>query len=178
MSKTILLLLVFSTSFQTFAQSNIDKALKPIKENFRRINNQKNWTKIDSASLIDGDSNTQLFYSKKGLEKLIHTIYGETGQWIAEYYFLNHQLSFVLEQAHRYNMPPMITKLDPVNYPEITELFDPKKTRITEVRSYFSKGKLIHQVDSESNTKVNLIAEEKRINAEFKRVKTLFDKEI
>jgi hypothetical protein len=177
MSKTIILLLFFVTSFQPFAQSNKNVALKPIKENFTRINSQKKWTKIDSLSLIDGDSFTQLFYTKKVLEKLIHTNYGETGKRIAEYYFLNHQLSFVLEQEQRYNMTPMITKLDLVNYPEITELFDPKKTRITEVRSYFSKEKLIHQSDSKEDKKANLIAEEKRIKAEYKRINRILDKE-
>jgi hypothetical protein len=171
MSKIIALLFVFVT-FQTFAQSNKDRALKPIKENFNRINSQKNWTKIDSLSLIDGDSFTQLFYTKKVLEKFIHTNYGETGKRIAEYYFLNQQLSFVLEQEQRYNMTPMITKLDPVNYPEITELFDPKKTSITEVRSYFSKGKLIRQ-DARYPKKINLITEEKNIKEEYKRVKSL-----
>jgi hypothetical protein len=176
MSKTIILLLLIVSSFQTFAQSNKNGALKPIKENFTRINSQKNWTKIDSLSLIDGDSFTQLFYTKKVLEKLIHTNYGETGKRITEYYFLNHQLSFVLEQEQQYNISPMITKLDPVNYPEITELFDPKKTRITEARSYFSNGKLIHQVASNPNTKLNLIAEEKRIKAEYKRINRILDK--
>jgi hypothetical protein len=176
MSKIIILFLFFATSVQIFAQSNKDKALKPIKENFTRINAQKNWTKIDSLSLIDGDSFTQLFYTKKILEKLIHTNFGETGKRIVEYYFLNQQLSFVLEQEQRYNMTPMITTLDPVNYPEITELFDPKKTSINEVRSYVRNEKLIHQV-AEYPKKVNFITEEKRIKAEYERVKSLVIKE-
>jgi hypothetical protein len=178
--QVFLLALFFTTSILSYPQNNMEKNLKPIRENFTKINTKKDWTKIDSLSLIDGDSNTILFYSKKGLEKLIHTNFGESGKIIIEYYLLNGKLSFVLEQLHHYNMPYVVDSIVKVDNPTIEEIYDPKKTKIEEDRSYFINEKLIHQINNEDCgspfAKSYLITEEKRLKTEYKRILKLAKK--
>ncbi len=179
--QVFLLVLLFMSSIFSYSQNeNMDKELKPIRENFKKINTKNDWTKIDSLSLIDGDSNTILFYSKKGLEKLIHTNFGESGKIITEYYLLNGKLSFVLEQLHHYNMPYIVDSIVKADNPVIEEVFDPKKTTIEEDRSYFTNEKLIHQISNQdcgsSFAKSYLIAEGKRLKTEYKRILKLTNK--
>ena len=128
----------------------------------QKINAKKDWKEVASFDLLDGDSGTVLYYSKMGLEKLVHTNFGETGKLISEYYLVNNQLSFVFEQHHRYNYPPSMKE------------YDPKKTEIDETRAYFENGVLFHETDNKDCGSLfdsdHIKAENKRIKEEFQRV--------
>lgn len=88
------------------------------------------------------------YYQKNKLEKIITRIFGESGQTLTEYYLLNGQLSFVYEKDYKYNRPLYYdTKAMKEN--NDTEAFDFDKSEITENRSYFVNGKLIHILSSE-----------------------------
>lgn len=124
--------------------------LKPIRENFKRINSIEKWHSIKQRDLFESTEGgeAKYYYQKNKLEKIITRIFGESGQILTEYYLLNGQLSFVYEKNYKYNRPLYYdTKAMKEN--NDTEAFDFDKSEITENRSYFVNGKLIHILNSE-----------------------------
>ncbi|MBY0066238.1 MULTISPECIES: hypothetical protein [Empedobacter] len=105
MKKTLLLIsfIIFSL-FNVFAQKQKDSKsseviiskdfknkLDPIKSNFNRINSIKIWTKIKE---IETDDSTEggfinYYFLNDKLEKIVVRKFGESGQYLAEYYLLN-----------------------------------------------------------------------------------------
>lgn len=132
------------------AQSDKDMVtrLKPIKENFKRINSITKWDKIERKDVFDKSSEggeVSYYYSDNKLEKIVAIYYGESGKYISEYYLLDDTLSFVFEQEHRYNRPIYWTP-ETAKENGDSEAFDLKKSQISEIRSYFEKGKIIYQL--------------------------------
>ena len=130
----------------SFAQKN-DKVkseeIKTIKANFSRINSIKNWTKIkevETDDSADGGYINYYFLNDK-LEKIVVRKFGESGQYLAEYYLLNDKLSFVFEQDTTYN------------FPLYWKEFDDKKSKIEEFRYYFEDRKLILFIGKSENYK-------------------------
>ncbi|EGT4347406.1 hypothetical protein A4C53_RS19635 [Elizabethkingia anophelis] len=124
--------------------------LKPIRDNFKRINSIEKWHSIKQRDLFQSTEGgeAKYYYQKNKLEKIITRIFGESGQTLTEYYLLNGQLSFVYEKDYKYNRPLYYdTKAMKEN--NDTEAFDFDKSEITENRSYFVNGKLIHILSSE-----------------------------
>lgn len=124
--------------------------LKPIRVNFKRINSIENWTstnKIDLWETNEGGEAT-FYYLNGHLEKITTKHFGEMFQKLTEYYLLNGQLSFVFEKSYKYNRPVYYdsTMMKENND---TEIFDLEKSEIIEERSYFEKGKLIHQLNNQ-----------------------------
>lgn len=151
--------------------------LKPIRENFKRINAIARWTKIDSLDLWETTEGgeAKFYYAGNNLEKISVRHFGETFQQLAEYYLLNGQLSFVFEKAYRYNRPMYY---DSVAMKESgdTEAFDFDKSIVVENRGYFKNEKLVHQINNDSSGSPdsgNLPDEEKRIKTEFGRLMKL-----
>ncbi len=130
----------------SFAQKN-DKVkseeIKTIKANFSRINSIKNWTKIKEVETDDSTEGGFLnyYFLNNKLEKIVVRKFGESGQYLAEYYLLNDKLSFVFEQDTTYN------------FPLYWKEFDDKKSKIEESRYYFEDRKLIHFIGKSKNYK-------------------------
>jgi hypothetical protein len=161
--KNIFCLLFLLTSLSSvICQERNAERIKPIRANFIKINAKKDWKKVLSLDLLDGDSGSVFYYSKNGLEKLIHTNFGESGKLITEYYLLSGKLSFVSEREFRYN------------YPAMTKEYDPKKTNIEHTKYYFENGKafdVVSDQDCGSPFASDFVtAESKRLNEEFNRI--------
>ncbi|WP_260212208.1 hypothetical protein [Elizabethkingia anophelis] len=149
--------------------------LKPIRDNFKRINSIEKWSVIKQRDLFESaeGGEAKYYYQKNKLEKIITRIFGESGQTLTEYYLLNGQLSFVYEKNYKYNRPLYYdTKAMKEN--NDTEAFDFDKSEITENRGYFVNGKLIHILNSEdcgAPFSSDYIAEEqKSILSEFSQL--------
>lgn len=137
----IILLFVFVTfsTMTSFAQNRED--IKAIKSNFSRINSIKNWTSIKK---IDTDDSTEggfinYYFLNDNLEKIVVQKYGESGNYLSEYYIMNAQLSFVFEQYTTYN------------FPLYWKEFDSEKSKIEEKRYYFDNNKLLHFIGTSTN---------------------------
>lgn len=71
------------------ASDYLTDKLKPIRENFKRINSLTHWSDIDSGELWDSsEGRTAKYYYQNGrLEKIIARRYGEGFQLLTEYLF-------------------------------------------------------------------------------------------
>ena len=152
--------------------------LKPIRENFKRINSIAKWTSTEKKELEESTEGGEatFYYSTGVLEKIVIRHFGETFQQLTEYYLLKGQLSFVFEKSYKYNRP---IYYDSTSMKENNdkEAFDFEKSEILEDRSYFEKGKLIHQVNNQDCGSPfaddYLMNEQKRIVADFDKLKTM-----
>lgn len=157
--------------------------LKPIQDNFKRINTipNKEWSLIFSKDLDEpGEGGVATFYFyNDSLSKIVARHYGEMGQMLVEYYLLNGKLSFVLEKSINYNRP---FNYDAAQAKENGDsvAFDIDKSEITEDRSYFKDGVLLHQVNNQDCgapfANEYLAEEQKRILTEFKSLSKLSKK--
>ncbi len=129
--------LVTFSVITSFAQKN-DKVkseeIKTIKANFSRINSIKNWTKIKEVETDDSTEGgfINYYFLNDKLEKIVVQKFGESGQYLAEYYLLNNKLSFVFEKNLRYNVPYYLKE------------FNYNDSEIIEDRYYYSNNKLIN----------------------------------
>ena len=161
------------------------KKLKPIRNNFERINALKknNWSLITTQEL-DGTTEggeVNYYYLNKNLEKIVTHEFGETFQILTEYYLLDRKISFVFEKWLKYNRPIYYDSLliEALNN---KQYFDINKSAIKERRNYFENGKLIHQVNNQGNNATlienSLCKEESIILNNFNRVIRLKQKKL
>ncbi|MGV0964541.1 hypothetical protein [Empedobacter falsenii] len=147
MKKIVFFFVLVTFSVMTsFAQKN-DKVkseeIKTIKANFSRINSIKNWTKIKEVETDDSTEGgfINYYFLNDKLEKIVVRKFGESGQYLAEYYLLNNKLFFVFEQDTTYN------------FPLYWKEFNDKKSKIEEFRYYFEDRKLILFIGKSENYK-------------------------
>lgn len=126
------------------------ETLSPIRSNYKKINSIEVWTSVVSKDIFESTEGGEVvfYYTNNVLEKIINRNYGETYQELTEYYFLNEELSFVVERSCKYNRPLYYDSLTMIELND-TEVFDVEKSIYSENRSYFDKKKLIHQINSE-----------------------------
>ncbi len=149
--------------------------LTPIRENFKRINSIKNWIEIkqiDTSESTEG-SFANFYFQENKLEKIITRHFGETAQKLTEYYLLDGELSFVFEKLYQYNRPfYWDSKAKEDN--NDTEVFDFNKSEIIEDRSYFTNGKLLHQINNQDCgspfASDYLLEEQKRLLTQFEKL--------
>ena len=165
----------------TVFEEYLGERLKPIRVNFKRINEITEWTSIDKRKLnqsTEGGAATYYFLQDT-LLKVVAIHFGETGKNIQEFYTKNGQLSFVFEQQYKYNRP--IT-WDSIAMKENndTETFEFDKSEIIEDSSYFSKGELIRQINNQdcgSPFAEDYLKEEQvRLKTEFEKLKERLNK--
>ena len=152
----------------------LDEKLKPIRENFKKLNSIQygNWSNVETKYLEGSNEGGEVTYYSwnEKLDKIITKEFGETYQVLTEYYLIENKLSFVFQKGLKYNRS--IWK----NKPESSdkEVFDIDKSDIIEKRSYFENGKLIYQINNEDNASPMsnkiLNDEQAEIETNFKRV--------
>ncbi len=149
--------------------------LKPIRENFKKINSCIEWKKVVSKNINETTEGGEVryYYSQNSIEKIIVHRYAETGQQLGEYYLLDGRLSFVLEKTVKYNRPAywdsVISKQN-----NDSSVFEMEQSEVIEDRSYFINGRLRHQINNQDcgapNAPEFLKEEEKRIISEFNKM--------
>lgn len=166
---------------KTFKQDSINvneyltEKIKPIRENFKRLNSIENWTKIKVIELLESPEGGagEYYFQNKKLEKIITNHFGETFQKLTEYYLKNGELSFVYEKSYKYNRP-FYYDSNVKKENDDTEEFDFDKSEVIEVRSYFNQKKLIHQLNNQDSslplTNDYLFEEQKRLINEFEEL--------
>jgi len=152
--------------------------LKPIRDNFKRINSISGWASTYKKELDESTEGGEAtyYFSNGVLEKIVTRHFGETSQQLTEYYLLNGQLSFAFEKSYKYNRP-MYYDSSSMKENKDDETFNFEKSEILEERSYFEKGKLIHQVNNQDCGSPfaddYLLEEQKRLTTNFDKLKAL-----
>ena len=166
---------------ETFNQEDLPvneyftERLKPIRANFKRINSTENWTTIKTKDIWETTEGgeAKFYYLNRQLEKITTRHFGETFQFLTEYYLLKGQLSFVFEKSYKYNRPIYHDSTAMMEMND-SETFDFEKSEIIEDRSYFDNGKLLHQISSQDCGSPfaddYLLGEQKRIKTDFEKL--------
>lgn len=165
-----------SLKSETVFEEYLGERLKPIRANFKRINEITEWTSVDKRKLnqsTEGGAATYYFLQDT-LLKVVAIHFGETGKNIQEFYTRNGQLSFVFEQQCQYNRP-ITWDSTAMQENNDTETFDIDKSEIIEDRSYFENGDLIRQINNQdcgSPFAEDYLKEEQvRLKTEFEKLK-------
>lgn len=125
----------------------LNNRLQPIRENFKRINSITKWSSIQKKDdWVSGE--LTFFYLSSVLEKIVLREFGKNYQQLSEYYFLNGELSFVFEKHYKYN-PSAESYSSRTQVNTGSKQLDAEQAQLIEDRSYFEKGKLIHQINSQ-----------------------------
>lgn len=158
----------------TLSIDTISKRLKPIKENFKRINGIKEWTSIDELKLYESTEGgaATYYFLKDTLLKIVVVQFGETGKTIQEYYTKDNELSFVFEKTYNYNRP-ITWDSTAMKENNDTEVFDIDESEVIEERSYFENTVLIRQINNQDRD--SPLAED-YLEEEQVRLKTGFEK--
>ena len=149
--------------------------LKPIRENFKRLNSIENWTQIKVTELWESTEGgeAKYYFQNKNLKKIITHHFGETFQKLTEYYLKDEKLSFVFEKSYKYNRPVYYDSSAKEENNDI-EKFDFEESEIIEERSYFNNGKLLHQLNNQDcgSPFANdyLLEEQKRLLTKFEKL--------
>jgi len=156
----------------TYVDERLPDSLKPIRENFKRINSITNWSQTIKKDLWEttegGEAN--YYYSKGALEKISAIHYGETFKEITEYYLLNGELSFVFFRFYRYNRPIYYDSAA-MKENKDDQSFDINKSKIYEVRYYVKNRKLIYLVYKDAYAEdQGLLRGEVEINDDFDKL--------
>lgn len=149
--------------------------IKPIKENFNRINTKKNWDSIINKDLwlsTEGGY-VKFYYDSSLMQKAVVRYYGEMGQRLTEYYFLGKELSFVFEKLYNYNAP-MYLESEFVVKQGNTVFFNIDSSIIEENRFYFRNKELIRIVSNQDCgapfAQEFRTSEQQRIEAEIEEI--------
>ena len=131
------------------ANDYMTERLKPIRENFKRINSvsRANWSSIKTQYLEGTNEGGEVTFYRgtNTLEKIVTKEFGETFQVLTEYYLLNGRLSFVFQKALKYNRSIWKQKPDS----DDKEVFNIDSSEIVETRNYFENRKLINQISNQ-----------------------------
>ena len=153
-----------SQQSETLIENNQNSDIKLIQANFKRINTIGKWSKITQYETDDSADGGYInyYYNNDKLEKVVVRKFGESGQYLAEYYLLKAKLSFVFEKDLKYNVPYYLKEF---NYDD---------SEIIEDRFYYLNNKLItyksNQDDGAPFSDSFIKNEEKRVLKEFNQL--------
>jgi len=153
-----------SQQSETLIENNQNSDIKLIQANFKRINSIGKWSKITQYETDDSADGGYInyYYNNDKLEKIVVRKFGESGQYLAEYYLLKAKLSFVFEKDLKYNVPYYLKEF---NYDD---------SEIIEDRFYYLNNKLItyksNQDDGAPFSDSFIKNEEKRVLKEFNQL--------
>ena len=149
--------------------------LKPIRENFKRINSIQKWDSIVNIETWESTEGGRVafYYSKSTLEKVIVRQLGETYQLLIEYYLHDEMLSFAFEKSFEYNRPIDWDSAKMIEFND-NQVWDFDKSEISETRNYFENGILLRQLFNQDCgspfAEEYLKFEQTRIHSDFKRI--------
>ena len=158
------IILTESQQSETLIENNQNSDIKLIQANFKRINTIGKWSKITQYETDDSADGGYInyYYNNDKLEKIVVRKFGESGQYLAEYYLLKAKLSFVFEKDLKYNVPYYLKEF---NYDD---------SEIIEDRFYYLNNKLItyksNQDDGAPFSDSFIKNEEKRVLKEFNQL--------
>jgi len=143
----LLSIIVFTCMGQT-----INERVRVIRYEYSMINANRHLIK-DTIELPNETAEGALLVTyrdaKGNIRKFLAKYYGETFKYFEEYYLKNGTLFFCLTQAYSYNRP-FYWNEEMVREAGAGEVFDEKKTVITENRYYFDdNSKLIRMIDKD-----------------------------
>ena len=153
-----------SQQSETLIENNQTSDIKLIQANFKRINTIGKWSKITQYETDDSADGGYInyYYNNDKLEKIVVRKFGESGQYLAEYYLLKAKLSFVFEKDLKYNVPYYLKEF---NYDD---------SEIIEDRFYYLNNKLItyksNQDEGAPFSDSFIKNEEKRVLKEFNQL--------
>ncbi|WP_039901608.1 hypothetical protein [Leptotrichia sp. oral taxon 879] len=165
-------------SLSSFSASNIENRVAQIRKDFMSTNAAKNYA-IREAD--DSDRSTEggivKYYSQNGIvKKIVVEHYGESWNGLTEYYIKNGKVYFIFDKTEKYNVPYYVNtdwyKRDNM---KVGEVFDSRKSKISEKRYYFDENmKLIRYVGENKKIIENvqkLKEIEKNVLDEYFRIK-------
>ena len=137
MNKAILILVFLASILVGYAQS--DASILLIKKNYSRINAIKVWSKVkeisDYKAYDEGlDNKVTLFYTSNKLEKIKVVLYREMFKKETQYYFLNNELSLVIDHLTSYQ-----------------KTYQTKNAKTLTDKLYFKDGKLIDLIKEQDS---------------------------
>jgi hypothetical protein len=167
MKKILIIFFIFSITIGNCYGQYRSKEIKTIDILCHKLETKK-WIKIRKFDLIEGDSETKIFYSKNGLQKILHTNFAESSKTIIIYFMVNKQIVKVSETEYNYHGNYANTKLNQ------------KATTIETLNSYFQNDKMFHQIGEDCGaafSKEFLESETLRLYNRFKEILDLTKKQ-
>ena len=133
------------------------------------------------SCIIFGDSNienkiAQIRKDYTSIKKIITEYYSESWNSLTEYYIKNGKVYFIYDRTQKYNVPYCInTNWYKENNMKVGEIFNSKKSKITEKRYYFDENeKLIQYIigNKRINENIQKLKEiEKNVLSEYLKIK-------
>ncbi|WP_314293131.1 hypothetical protein [Leptotrichia massiliensis] len=165
-------------SLASFSASNIENRIAQIRKDYANTNVVKNYVVKEIDDLEEStDGGIVKYYSQNGIvKKIIVEHYGESWNGLTEYYIKNGKVYFIFDKTEKYNVPYYVNadwyKRENV---KVGEVFDNKKSKISEKRYYFDENmKLIRYVGENKKIDENvqkLKEIEKKVLTEYFRIK-------
>ena len=161
-----------------FGESNIENKIAQIRKDYTSTNAVKNYVVKeieDSEKSTDGGA-IKYYFQNGTIKKIITEYFGETWRGTTEYYVKNGKVYFIFNRTEKYNVPYYINaNWYKENNLKVGEVFNSKKSKITEKRYYFDENeKLIQYIIGNKRIDENIqkLKEiEKDILSEYFRIK-------
>ena len=114
-----------------------------------------------SDSLNEGVCRATVYFDESGLHKLEKGCGDVTLEMTdRHYYFSQGELVYALLEHRTFNAPPTFTE-EVAKKEGVETWFDPKKTKISRIETYFSKGKMTKMIDNGKNVPVSYTVAQK-----------------
>ena len=141
--------------FSMAGSAQTEKQIAAIRSEIRQINKgsakyAKKTKNLDNLSTEGAE--VTYYTSGKGLKKIVAKIYGESGNSVAEYFYVGEDLIFVFEKSNYYDEPLQGSRT-------------PKVARTEETRAYFEGGKCIRLLNGKKIVKPDTIEFDEEIYA-------------
>lgn len=134
MKKIIFIIYVFLFSINIFAKTGVEKQVEKIREEFTKINSEKNY-KVETVDGPGSEMSTE-YYRKNGeLKKVVEYVNILISDYTMQYYINDDKVFFAYETTVEYK-----TKNN--------GMIDEKKFKKTEKRYYFDDGTLIRYIEN------------------------------
>ena len=153
-------------SLISFGNSNIESKIAQIRKDYKGTNAIKNYIVKeieDDEQSIEGGV-IRYYFQNRIVKKIITEYFGETWRGTTEYYIKNGKVYFIFERAKKYNVPYYVN-VDwyRKNNMKVGEVFDSKKSKISERSYYFDENEKLIQYISENKKIVENVQKLKEI---------------
>jgi len=165
-------------SLISFGNSNIESKIAQIRKDYKGTNAIKNYIVKeieDDEQSIEGGV-IRYYFQNRIVKKIVTEYFGETWRGTTEYYVKNGKVYFIYDRTQKYNVPYYINaNWYKENNLKVGEVFNSKKSKITEKRYYFDENeKLIQYIIGNKRIDENIqkLKEiEKNVLSEYFKIK-------